>query len=79
MLTFSVLLVASNYCKSPVTPTDLLCYVCSYDSECKMAKDSKDSEVQQDTLANEVRTLDLKMKALLCTHLAQEKELRAKR
>jgi len=44
-----------------------------------MAKDSKDSEVQQDTLANEVRTLDLKMKALLCTHLAQEKELRAKR
>ena len=62
-----------------MTPTDLLCYVCSYDSEHKMAKDFKDSDIRQDTLANEVRTLDLKMKALLHTHLAQEKELRAKR
>jgi len=62
-----------------MTPTDLLCYACSYDSERKMAKDCKDSEIQQDTLANEVRTLDLKMKSLLHTHLAQEKELRAKR
>ena len=62
-----------------MTPTDLLCYVCSYDSERKMAKDCKDSEIQQDTLVNEVRTLDLKMKALLRAHLAQEKELRAKR
>jgi len=44
-----------------------------------MAKDCKDSEIQQDTLANEVRTLDLKMKSLLHTHLAQEKELRTKR
>ena len=44
-----------------------------------MAKDFKDSDIRQDTLANEVRTLDLKMKALLHTHLAQEKELRAKR
>lgn len=44
-----------------------------------MAKDCKDSGIQQDTLANEVRTLDLKMKSLLRTHLAQEKELRAKR
>ena len=62
-----------------MTPTDLPCYVCSYASECKMAKDCKDSEIQQVTLANEVRTLDLKMKALLRTHLAQEKELRAQR
>jgi hypothetical protein len=44
-----------------------------------MAKDCKDSQIQQETLANEGRTLDLKMKSLLCTHLTQEKELRAKR
>jgi len=62
-----------------MNPEDLLCYVCSYDSERKMAKDCKDSEIQQDTLANEVRILDLKMKSLLRTHLAQEKELRARR
>ena len=62
-----------------MTPTDLLCYVCSYDSDCKMVKDCNDSEIQQETLANEVRTLDLKMKSLLRTHLAQEKELRVKR
>jgi len=62
-----------------MTPTDLLCYARSYDSERKMAKDCKDSEIQQDTLANEVRILDLKMKSLLRTHLAQEKELREKR
>jgi hypothetical protein len=44
-----------------------------------MVKDCNDSEIQQETLANEVRTLDLKMKSLLRTHLAQEKELRVKR
>jgi hypothetical protein len=44
-----------------------------------MAKDCEDSEIQQETLANEVRNLDFRMKSLLCTHLTQEKELRAKR
>jgi hypothetical protein len=44
-----------------------------------MVRDCKDSQVQQETLANEVRALDIEMKSLLRTHLAQEKELRTKR
>jgi hypothetical protein len=44
-----------------------------------MALDLKESESRQETLMNEVRSLDIKMKSLLCTHLAQEKELRTER
>ncbi|XP_021938054.1 IQ domain-containing protein D isoform X2 [Zootermopsis nevadensis] len=50
-----------------------------YDSECKMAMELKNSESRQETLMNEVRNLNIKMKSLLHIYLAQEKELRRKR
>jgi hypothetical protein len=39
----------------------------------------KDSKIQQEGLSNEIRNVDVKLKSLLSTHLAQEKELRAER
>jgi hypothetical protein len=56
-----------------------LLYVCSYDSECKMVTDWKDSTIQQEALTNEIKNVDLKLTSLLSTHLAHEKELRAER
>ncbi|KAJ4436912.1 hypothetical protein ANN_17044 [Periplaneta americana] len=50
-----------------------------YDSERRMISDWKESEIQQESLFNEVKTLEAKMKTMLSDHLAQEKEQRAKR
>jgi dsDNA-binding SOS-regulon protein len=44
-----------------------------------MVTDWKNSNIHQETLTNEVRTLEEEMKSLLSIHLAQEKELRAER
>jgi hypothetical protein len=44
-----------------------------------MMTEWKDSEIQQEALTNEIRNADVKLKSLLSTHLAQEKELRAQR
>jgi hypothetical protein len=51
----------------------------SYDSECKMVTEWKDSKIQQEALTNEIKNVDVKLQSLLSTHLAQEKELRAER
>jgi hypothetical protein len=44
-----------------------------------MVSEWKDSEIQQKVLTSEIRNLDVKLKSLLSSHLAQEKELRAER
>ncbi|PNF43383.1 hypothetical protein B7P43_G13919 [Cryptotermes secundus] len=51
----------------------------SYDSECKMVREWRESEIQQEAMTNEIRNADVKLKSLLSIHLAQEKELRAER